>query len=103
MGAYIISRVIGKVLGSYLGACACKADDKVKKYLGLALLPQDSVSIGLAIAAGAIFAGPIGEKIQAIVLAAVVVFDLIGPILVAYTLRKSNEVREERFIKKDVC
>lgn len=103
IGIYIVARVIGKLLGSYTGACMCNADESVKKYLGFALLPQAGVSIGLAIAASSIFTGEMGSSIQAIILASIVVFELFGPILVTYSLRESNEIRDERFSKKDIC
>jgi Kef-type K+ transport system membrane component KefB len=103
IGIYIFARVIGKVLGSYTGACMCHAEENVKKYLGFALLPQAGVSIGLAIAASSIFPGEMGNSIQAIILASIVIFEFFGPLLVTYSLRESREIRDERFSKKDIC
>lgn len=44
---YVVVRVIGKFCGAYLGAVLSKAPPVVKKYLGLALVPQEGVAIGL--------------------------------------------------------
>jgi len=95
---YVIARAIGKVLGTYFGACACESCDSIKKYCGIALLPQAGVSIGLSIAASSVFPGEIGAKIQAIVLAGIIIFELIGPILVSYSLRKANEIRNPEYL-----
>lgn len=103
IGIYVLARVAGKLLGSYTGACMCHADENVKKYLGFALLPQAGVSIGLAIAASSFFPGEMGDSIQAIILASIVIFEFFGPLLVTYSLRESNEIRDERFSKKDIC
>ncbi|NLB84612.1 MAG: cation:proton antiporter, partial [Acholeplasmataceae bacterium] len=47
--AYIFARGFGKISGAFVGAHVAKADDNVKKYLGLALLPQGGVSLGLLV------------------------------------------------------
>jgi Kef-type K+ transport system membrane component KefB len=49
--SYIIARSIGKIFGSYLGTSIVKSSPKVKKYLGVGMLPQSGVAIGLSIAA----------------------------------------------------
>lgn len=52
---YILMRALGKSLGAYFGAAITKASETVKRYVGLGLLPQAGVAIGLAIDASHAF------------------------------------------------
>lgn len=91
---YIVGRIIGKFFGAYIGAVITKADPKVRKYLGICLLPQSGVAIGLSVAAYAAFA-PVNLEyaliIKNVILASVLFFALTGPILVKIALFKSKE------------
>lgn len=88
---YIISRIIGKVFGSSLGAILTKAPETVKKYLGFTLIPQAGVAIGLShIASQAI--PECGPTIRAVVLGATLVYELTGPILTKNSLKKAGEI-----------
>lgn len=95
---YIVGRTIGKFLGSYIGCSLMKTSHNVKKYLGVSLLPQSGVAIGLSVAAYRAFS-PINmayaEQIQNVVLASVLFFALTGPILVKIALTLSGEIKEE--------
>jgi len=94
---YIIGRTIGKVFGSYLGTSMVHSSPNVKKYLGATLLPQSGVAIGLSIAAfnaGSPFHLEFALTIQNVVLAAVLVFELVGPLLVKMAFEKSGESQE---------
>jgi len=88
---YIIVRVTGKVLGSYLGARLMHSNINVRKYLGICLLPQAGVALGMAYQARTDF-GDEGITILIVVLIATLVFELFGPIGVKYSLGKSNEI-----------
>lgn len=95
---YIVGRVIGKVGGSAIGASVVKTDPAIKKYLGLVMLPQSGVAIGLATAAYVAFSDvnqDVGATIQNITLASVLVFALIGPVLAKIAFGKAKEIREE--------
>ncbi|HAA24796.1 MAG TPA: cation/H(+) antiporter [Ruminiclostridium sp.] len=88
---YIVTRFVGKVFGSYYGSVITKAPDTVKKYLGLTLIPQAGVAIGLSLIASRglpMYAQPI----RAVVLSATFVYELIGPILTKVSLKKAGEI-----------
>ena len=93
---YFVVRIIGKYFGSWLGAMLSGATPVVRNYLGLALIPQAGVAIGLVFM---ITSDPQitqwSTVITPIVLAGVVLSELIGPLLVRYTLEKGNEIETE--------
>ncbi len=97
--AYIVGRIIGKVAGSYVGCKACHSSKNVQKYLGLSLLPQSGVAIGLSFAAVAALTSAgfpeYGAIVKNVVLAAVLIFELFGPLLVKLAFKGSNEIRYE--------
>lgn len=103
---YILARSLGLVGGAWVGATVGKADDKIRRYLGLGILSQAGVAIGLALIASSSlrglgkFIGPFGitsgDYIGAIALASVTVtsifFEFIGPILTKFALTRANEI-----------
>lgn len=89
--AYIIARSLGKYFGVVLGASITKADSNVKKYLGITLLPQAGVAIGMAQIASSSL-GEYGSQVMAITLAATLVYEIIGPILTKISLTKAGEI-----------
>ena len=92
---YIIGRFIGKYFGAFAGCSIVKSGDNVKKYLGISLLPQSGVAIGLSIAAfNAISVNDMGSAliIKNVILASVLLFELTGPILVKIAFLKANEM-----------
>ena len=76
---YFIVRIVGKYFGAYLGCLVTKKDSKVRNYLGLALIPQAGVAIGLAALGARTLGGEIGNALQTIILASSVLYELIGP------------------------
>ena len=88
---YLLLRFIGKWGGTMLGAFCVKADSNIKKYLGLTLLPQAGVAIGMASLVAARFP-TLGTQVNTIVLAGVLVFELIGPIITKIALTKAGEI-----------
>lgn len=94
---YIVFRVIGKVSGAYFSAKAVKAPPTVVKYLGFTLIPQAGVAIDMALTAELRFAdmpgfGYIGMEIMTIVLAATVIYEVFGLIIVKTSLAKAGEI-----------
>ena len=89
--AYLLLRCIGKWGGTMLGAVCVKADSNIKKYLGLTLLPQAGVAIGMASLVAARFP-TLGTQVNTIVLAGVLVFELIGPVITKIALTKAGEI-----------
>ncbi|MBR3741159.1 MAG: cation:proton antiporter [Clostridia bacterium] len=88
---YLLLRCIGKWGGTMLGAVCVKADSNIKKYLGLTLLPQAGVAIGMASLVAARFP-TLGSQVNTIVLAGVLVFELIGPVITKLALTKAGEI-----------
>lgn len=76
---YFLVRIVGKYSGAYLGSAVTKKDKKIKNYLGLGLVPQAGVAIGLAYMGGRILGGTDGDNLQTIILASSVLYELVGP------------------------
>ena len=94
---YIIFRVVGKYLGAYTGACITKSEPKIRKYLGLTLIPQAGVAIGLATNANRMFASnpstkELGGLIIAIILTSTLVYELVGPLVSKFALKKAGDI-----------
>jgi len=89
---YIIARSLGKYLGSY-GSCALtNCDEKIKKHLGITLLPQAGVALGMAITAEALSDGAV---VRSVVLFSVLVYELVGPTLTKRSLLAAGEIDPE--------
>jgi len=99
---YMLGRSVGLVSGSWLGATIGRADANIRKYLGLGILSQAGVAIGLALSVKQEFTalGPAGAEIGNIVITTVtatsIVFEVIGPILAKVGLKRSGEISAEK-------
>lgn len=88
---YILSRSAGKYTGAFLSAKWTKCDDNIVKYLGVTLLPQAGVALGMAIKSA-----ELGMPIIAnITLFAVLIYELVGPILTKIALLKAGDINPE--------
>jgi Kef-type K+ transport system membrane component KefB len=90
---YVISRIVGKHFGAYIGCISGKTEPEIRNYLGLALLSQAGVAIGLAIIVSHELRGlPAGETLGAIavsvITATTVIFEIIGPIGVRFAVTR---------------
>lgn len=90
---YIISRSIGKYYGANLSARITKSDPNIVKYLGITLLPQAGVALGMAIKAAEL--GPDGAIVRNITLFAVLIYEIVGPFLTKIALTKAGDIKEE--------
>lgn len=88
---YLLLRSIGKWCGTMLGALCVHADKNIRKYLGLTLLPQAGVAIGMSQLVSIKFPA-LASQINTIVLAGVLVFELVGPIVTKLALTKAGEI-----------
>lgn len=77
--SYFLVRILGKYAGAWLGCWMVKKDKSVRNYLGLALIPQAGVAIGLAALGARTLGGAMGSELQTIILASSVLYELIGP------------------------
>ena len=94
MGAvYIIFRVIGKLMGAFLGGKLSHAHPDVQKYLGFGLIPQAGVAIGLAMMCGSVVPN-YARQITAVVVCGTIIYELLGPILTKMILTKIGEIKE---------
>ena len=76
---YFLVRIIGKYSGAFLGCLLVKKPKPVRNYLGLALIPQAGVAIGLAALGARTLGGEVGSALETIILASSVLYELIGP------------------------
>ena len=99
---YLVSRVVGKWGGAFVGASITRCEPQVKKYLGFALVPQAGVAIGLSTTAYKLFSQysdpymqKTGALILAIILTSTLVYELFGPMVAKFALKKAHEIPEE--------
>lgn len=91
--AYILSRSIGKYFGANLSARMTGSNSNIVKYLGITLLPQAGVALGMAIKA--IELGPDGAIVRNITLFAVLIYEIAGPYLTKVALTAAGEIKSE--------
>ena len=97
--AYIVFRTLGKLVGSWLGAVLAKAPAKVSKNLGLCLLSQAGVALGLAISTYhelstlSPLANTTGLYILNIITGSTLLFQIVGPILTKLALQRAGEIQ----------
>ncbi len=90
---YILTRSLGKYFGSFVTAKATGCDDTIVKYLGITLLPQAGVALGMAMKAYEL--GEDGTMVRNITLFAVLIYELIGPVLTKIALTKAGDIKPE--------
>jgi Kef-type K+ transport system membrane component KefB len=90
---YIITRGAGKYLGNYLSARVMGITGPIRTHLGLALIPQAGVAIGLMRLASERYAH-IGAMISTVILAAVIVYETLGPLVTRWAIFTAGEGEE---------
>ena len=91
--SYVILRSLGKYFGAMAGSAIVKADKNVVKYLGVTLLPQAGVAIGMAQLSLTVVP-EYGEQIRAVVLCGTLIYELVGPLLTKLALTKAGEIKK---------
>ena len=91
--AYIASRSLGKIFGAFISSKMSGCDDNIVKYLGITLLPQAGVALGMA--SKAMELGTEGAIVQSITLFAVLVYEIVGPFLTKVALTKAGDIKPE--------
>mgnify|MGYP004651947189 FL=1 len=89
---YIIARSAGKISGSFLSSRAARCCGGIQKYLGITLLPQAGVALGMAATASQLSDG---HMVRNVVLFSVLVYELVGPTLTKFSLTAAGEIRPE--------
>lgn len=87
---YFAVRIVGKYIGAFAGCAIAKKPNTVRNYLGLALIPQAGVAIGLAELGARTLGGSEGEALNTIILASSVLYEMIGPVCAKMSLALSK-------------
>jgi len=88
---YILFRSLGKYFGAYMSTRWTHCEPQVCKYLGITLLPQAGVALGMCITARQL--GAEGDLIRNIILFSVLIYELFGPMLTKYALTKAGDIQ----------
>lgn len=92
---YVVLRSAGKYYGAYAGISIAGGDKKTRRLLGLALLPQAGVAIGLAIrAANQPGFEEAGTMILNVILGSTIIFELTSPLITRYALKKAGDIKQ---------
>jgi Kef-type K+ transport system membrane component KefB len=96
-GVYIICRTFGLIGGSYIAAVAAKVDPVIRNNLGLGILSQAGVAIGLALLAShklsELGIPELGSLIITMIAATTVVFEIMGPLTARFAIMRAGEAR----------
>ena len=96
---YILTRSAGKITGSNISARLTRCPESVCKYLGITLLPQAGVALGMSVMVAAEF-GAEGALVRNIVLFSVLVYELVGPTLTRIALTKAGDIKPKPTTKR---
>ena len=88
---YIAARSLGKCFGARISAKAVGCDNNIVKYLGITLLPQAGVALGMALKATEL--GPEGAIVRNITLFSVLIYEIVGPFLTKIALTKAGDIK----------
>ncbi len=95
---YILFRSLGKFFGAMGSARAVGCDDKTVKYLGITLLPQAGVALGMVstVATDATFgSSPIGSTVRFVILFGVLIYEIFGPMMTKWALTRAGDITEK--------
>ena len=96
---YILTRSAGKISGANVSARMTRCPESVCKYLGITLLPQAGVALGMSVMVAAEF-GAEGALVRNIVLFSVLVYELVGPTLTRIALTKAGDIKPKPTTKR---
>jgi Kef-type K+ transport system membrane component KefB len=86
---YLLSRAIGKLLGAWVGARASRANKEVQRWMGVAMMPQAGVAIGMALLTANRFP-EYRQTVLSLVISTTIFFELVGPVFTRMALRHTN-------------
>ncbi len=100
---YLLSRVLGKWLGSAFGAKVTKCEPVIQKYLGFTLVPQAGVALGLANNAQVFMTNAgeneLGSLIYTVIIMSTMIYELTGPLITKWALTKAGEIKIQKDTK----
>jgi Kef-type K+ transport system membrane component KefB len=89
--AYVVLRIIGRFVGAWAGGVISGAGPLIRRWMGMALMPQAGVALGMALVATQC-CPDLGRVILSVVIAATVLFEVIGPVLTRIALNRAGEI-----------
>jgi len=89
---YIVFRTVGKYVGAYFSCTITQCSENIRKHLGITLLPQAGVALGMALTAQQLADGAV---VRSVVLFSVLVYELVGPALTKRSLIAAGEIKVE--------
>ena len=92
---YFLVRILGKYAGAWLGCLVTRKSQPVRRWLGLGLIPQAGVAIGLAAMCSRVLGGQIGSDLETVILSSSVLYELIGPAAAKLALYLSGSVSDK--------
>lgn len=90
---YIIARSLGKYFGARWSSTLVHSPETIRKYLGITLLPQAGVALGMCATAYRMLGGADGTLVRNIVLFSVLIYELVGPSLTKLALTKAGDIQ----------
>ena len=87
---YVVLRTLGRVLGGWMGGTIARSEHLHRRWIGLALIPQAGVALGMALVASSHFP-ELGSTLLTVAVGTTIVFELFGPILTQQALQKVGE------------
>jgi len=91
---YILCRATGKILGARIGSQCSRADQVTKSWMGVALLPQAGVAIGMALVASNHFP-EYSQVLLSVVISSTVFFEIIGPVFTRLALQRAHKMHNK--------
>ncbi len=92
---YLVIRVLGKMTGTYLGGLVSKMPSDIRNYLGLGLLPQAGVALGMALIVKDVFYD-FGSLIFTTIAATTIIYEIVGPVVVRFALAQTGQIPAHR-------
>ncbi len=89
---YLLCRPLGEYIGAYIGGLLGRVEKRIRKYIGLGLVPQAGVALGLAIIVRNEFQNTIGHAFLTTIVATTILYEIFGPLFTKYALRKAGEI-----------
>lgn len=93
--SYFLIRIVGKYAGAYAGCALTGMPQNIKRYIGLALIPQAGVAIGLAFLGERLLPPDIGSLLLTIILSSSVLYELVGPACAKMSFFLSGTIKRE--------
>ena len=92
---YFFIRIVGKYVGAYVGSAIAGTSPEIRNYLGMALVPQAGVSIGLAFLGQRILPAEMGSLLMTIILSSGVLYEMVGPVSAKAALFLSGDIPDQ--------